>query len=338
MTDAAGRSDRAPSRIRPRGTEPLVTLFDGPVTPRRESRAASRRRCPCLRRRPRIPLRATARRSSRTSSRPSTGRSRWTRRCDRRRRGEWLQPDGPVRDGPAASPPTSCWWAPGRCARSSGSARTPAGVFPDAAQAFADLGAARPRASAHDARRDRTGDLDPRSSRPSATGPAPSSIAAPRRGASTPCAPVASRRASASRPRRARRRTRPARHWSTSPAAWGRAWSCPRRGPLLFGQLARAGLLDELFLTVSPQLAGRDPAHDRASPSSRAWPSGPTARAGPASRPSRPPATTSSCATASRSRPHEHHPNVRHRRRRRRRRGSREDPPRGGLRRPPASS
>jgi riboflavin biosynthesis pyrimidine reductase len=34
-------------------------------------------------------------------------------------------------------------------------------------------------------------------------------------------------------------------------------------GPLLFGQLVRAGLVDELFLTVSPQLAGRDAGHPR---------------------------------------------------------------------------
>jgi riboflavin biosynthesis pyrimidine reductase len=34
-------------------------------------------------------------------------------------------------------------------------------------------------------------------------------------------------------------------------------------GPTLLGQLARAGLLGELFLTVSPQLAGRDEQHRR---------------------------------------------------------------------------
>ena len=34
-------------------------------------------------------------------------------------------------------------------------------------------------------------------------------------------------------------------------------------GPVLFGTLARAGLVDELFLTLAPQLAGRDPGHPR---------------------------------------------------------------------------
>jgi riboflavin biosynthesis pyrimidine reductase len=34
-------------------------------------------------------------------------------------------------------------------------------------------------------------------------------------------------------------------------------------GPHLFAELARAGLLDELFLTVAPQLAGRDAGHPR---------------------------------------------------------------------------
>ena len=34
-------------------------------------------------------------------------------------------------------------------------------------------------------------------------------------------------------------------------------------GPTLLGELARAGLVDELFLTVAPQLAGRDDAHRR---------------------------------------------------------------------------
>ena len=34
-------------------------------------------------------------------------------------------------------------------------------------------------------------------------------------------------------------------------------------GPRLFADLARAGLADELFLTLAPQLAGRDPAHPR---------------------------------------------------------------------------
>ena len=34
-------------------------------------------------------------------------------------------------------------------------------------------------------------------------------------------------------------------------------------GPRLLGELERAGLVDELFLTVAPQLAGRDDAHRR---------------------------------------------------------------------------
>ena len=39
--------------------------------------------------------------------------------------------------------------------------------------------------------------------------------------------------------------------------------SSARRGPRLFGSLVAEGLVDELFLTVSPLLAGRAPAEDR---------------------------------------------------------------------------
>jgi len=34
-------------------------------------------------------------------------------------------------------------------------------------------------------------------------------------------------------------------------------------GPTLFGEFLAGGFMDELFLTVAPQIAGRDPVHPR---------------------------------------------------------------------------
>ena len=57
---------------------------------------------------------------------------------------------------------------------------------------------------------------------------------------------------------------------STSRSRWPRSASAATRsilseaGPTLFASLVAAGLVDELFLTVSPLLAGRDDAPRRA--------------------------------------------------------------------------
>jgi riboflavin biosynthesis pyrimidine reductase len=139
-------------------------------------------------------------------------------------------------------------------------ARTPGGVFPDAAAAFADL---RSRLGLAPVPTTlvvtSSGDLDP-------TMPAfqertaPIVIAGPsermaelRAGAFGPNVTFEALRGSAATPDELVEIAR----------GLGARVVTTEAGPRLFADLARAGLADELFLTLAPQLAGRDPAHPR---------------------------------------------------------------------------
>ena len=145
--------------------------------------------------------------------------------------------------------------------RSARAARTPDGVFPDAAPAFADLRSRLGLAPAPTTLvATRSGDLDP--GMPAFRDrEAPIVIAAP------------ARRVAELRARGFAANVRiealegpeagtPAALLDVVRRLGGRL-VVSEAGPLLFGELARAGLVDELFLTVSPQLAGRDPGHPR---------------------------------------------------------------------------
>jgi riboflavin biosynthesis pyrimidine reductase len=138
--------------------------------------------------------------------------------------------------------------------------RTPAGVFPDAAAAFADL---RSRLGLAPAPTTlvvtSSGDLDP--GMPAFRDQAgPVVIAAPahrvaelRARGFAPTVGFEPLRGSAATPDELVEVTR----------RLGARVVVTEAGPRIFADLAGAGLIDELFLTLAPQLAGRDPSHPR---------------------------------------------------------------------------